>query len=192
MTPTCFNGHNRSKNARSTSFSARRWVILWPLMVDCHLDLLWSLVWLSLFVSGRSLQLERSPVAGETNTTSFPPCLSPNKSTLLANAEPKSTHSLSRLFLAEIHPSGLRHHLPLPPKMPWINSPRHLGLLWLQTSPLYHQLHNGSSSTALLARAPRPWESTRPSNVSPPMNSPKLQQLIAVPPSSNVRDFPPD
>ena len=173
MTPTCFNGHNRSKNARSTSFSARRRVILWPLMVDCHLDLLWSLPWLPLF--DVLFQLKSPPAAAdETNASSVPPCLPPNKSTLLANAERKPTHSLSRLFLAESHPSSLCRHFPSPPKIPWIASPRNLGL---QTNPLY-QWHNGPSSTAVLTSPPQAWQSTTgPSNVSPPMSLPKLQGL---------------
>ena len=164
----------------------------WSLMD--HFDLFRTLLWLSPWYFSRSLSIKTFPHRrrNQTNTAPSPPFLPMNKSTLLANAEPKPTHSLSRLFLVESHPSGLRHHLLSPPKMPWINSPRYLGLLWLQTSPLYHQLHNGPSSTALLASAPQPWESTRPSNVSPPMNSPKLQQILAVHPSSNVRDFPPD
>ena len=163
MTPTHFSGHNRSKNARSTSFSARRRVILWPLMVDCHLDLLWSLPWLSLF-DVLFLQLKRSPAAAdETNAaSSIPPCLPPNKSTLLANAEREPTHSLSRLFLAESHPSSLRRHLPSPTKIQWIASPRNLGL---QTTPRY-QWHNGPSSTAVLTSPPQAWQSTTgPSNV---------------------------
>ena len=75
------------------------------------------------------LQLKRSPAAAdETNAaSSIPPCLPPNKSTLLANAKLKPTPSLSRLFLVESHPSRQRRHLPSPPKIPWIASPRNLG-----------------------------------------------------------------